>query len=66
MSSQTWGGLYLFGGGGAGGTPLKIPINMVFRDLANFKTQDVSMHMYIPTLVIRGFFLPMKSLWHSG
>ena len=29
---------------------------MVFRDLAKFKAQDVSMYMYIPTLVIRGFF----------
>ena len=43
-----------------GGTPLKRPINMVFRDLANFKAQDVSMYMYIPTLVIRGFFCPWK------
>ena len=49
-----------------GGTPLKRPINMVFRDLAKFKAQDVSMYMYIPTLVIRGFFLPMESLRHPG
>ena len=48
------------------GTPLKRPINMVFRDLAKFKAQDVSMYMYIPTLVIRGFFLPMESLRHPG
>ena len=39
---------------------------MVLRDLANFKAQDLSIYMYIPTLVIRGFFLPMESLRHPG